>query len=258
MLTDSKIRNSVVAVLSILFLFLLAETIGEIKSFRFIGSSPTNQSIISVSGKGEVVAVPDIATFSLSVTEESLAVKQAQDSAAEKMNAIIAYLKKQGVSEKDIQTSGYNICPRYEYEKQATLYPSREGKRSLAAYVVTQSLQIKIRDLGNAGTIIGGIGELGATDVSGLSFTFDKDKELKREARDKAIVEAREQADKLARSLGVTLVRIVGYNENPGYPIYAMKAGMAYCMGGDAAPAPEIPVGAQKITSDVSITYEVK
>src|SRR3990167_6770358 len=105
MLDDEKVKKLVAITLGLLSLFLLAKTLGEFQSYRFIGSSPTQQSLISVSRKGEVVGIPDIATFSFSVTEESLVVKEAQDEAAKQINAVLDYLKKSGVAEKDITTS---------------------------------------------------------------------------------------------------------------------------------------------------------
>jgi uncharacterized protein len=261
MLENIKIQKAVFAVLIILAVFLLGKVFAEFGSLRYIGTNPEAQSIISVSGKGEVVAVPDIATFSFTVMEESLIVKEAQDEAAKATNAVLAYLKKNGVAERDIKTNGYNIYPRYEYIKQAaaSYYPQPVGRQTLAAYVVSQSISVKIRDLGNAGKILGGIGELGATNVSGLSFDFDKRDELMREARDKAIKDARAEAAKLAKSLGVRLVRVISYNEGGMYPIYTKTMAVeAYGMGGSAPVVPEVPVGGDKITSHVSVTYEVK
>ena len=262
MLDDHKIKKAAVVTLWLLALFLLAETLGEFQLYRFIGSSPSAQSLISVSGKGEVVGIPDIASFSFTVTEESLVVKDAQDEAARTANAILKYLKENGVAEKDITAAGYNIYPRYEYTNAARplMYPpTPEGKRTLAAYVVSQSVSVKVRALGDAGKLLAGIGEIGATNISGLSFDFDRRDELVREARDKAIKDARAEAAKLAKSLGVRLVRIISYNEGGGYPVYYAKAEAAFGRGGDAAATPpEIPVGEDKIVSNVSLTYEVK
>ena len=112
MFEDQKIKKSIVITLVLLSLFLLAQTIWEFQSYRFIGSSLAQQSLISVQGKGEVVGIPDIATFSFGVTEESLLVSEAQTESAKKINAILNYLKKNGVNEKDITNSGYNIYPR--------------------------------------------------------------------------------------------------------------------------------------------------
>lgn len=259
---DKKVRKAVLMTLGALSLFLVAQFVGKVQSYRFIGSSPSAQSLISVSGKGEVVGIPDIATFSFTVTEESLVVKEAQDEAAEKTNAILKYLKDNGISEKDIKNIGYNIYPRYEYSGVRTLMypPQPEGKQTLAAYVVSQSITVKVRTLGDAGKLLAGIGELGATNISGLSFDFDKRDELIRDARDKAIKDAREEAAKLAKSLGVRLVRITSYNEGGYYPMYA-RAEAAYGMGGDAVVSkstPQIPVGEDKIVSNVTITYEIK
>ena len=263
MFEDSKIKKSIVITLALLSLFLFTKVIGEVKAFRFIGSYPQGQSVISVTGKGEVVGIPDVATFSFGVTEESLLVSEAQNEAGKSINAIIDYLKKNGVSEKDITTSGYNIYPRYETDVRTmspALYPYPIGKQKLAAYVVTQTVTVKVRKLADAGKLLSGIGEQGATDISGLSFDFDKRDELAKEARDKAIKEARSEANKLAKSLGVDLVRIISYNDNGNYyPMYAKTMiAEAYGRGGDGAVPPEIPVGEDKIISNVTITYEVK
>lgn len=260
MFEDQKIRKSIVMTLMVLSLFLLAKFIGEVKAFRFIGSYPTGQSIISVNGKGEVVGIPDVATFSFGVTEESLVVNKAQDEAAKNVNAILDYLRKNGVAEKDVTTSGYNIYPRYEYSVVGSMYPYPNGKQKLVAYVVTQTVTVKVRKLEDAGKLLAGIGEQGATDISGLSFDFDKRDELVKEARDKAIKEARNEADKLAASLGVSLVRIVSYSDNGNYyPMYAKAYGAEMQADGrGGAVAPSIPVGEDKITANVTITYEVK
>jgi len=259
MLEDNKIKKSIIVTLALLSLFLLAQTIGEFQSYRFIGSFPSSPSQINVSGKGEVVGIPDIATFSFSVTEESLVVSKAQDEAAKQINAILDYLKKNGVSEKDITTSGYNIYPRYETDMKVapTPYPYPNGKQRLAAYVVTETITVKVRKLEDAGKLLSGIGEQGATNISGLSFDFDKRDALAKEARDKAIKEARDEAQKLAKSLGVKLVRIISYNENGNYyPMYG-KTMMAEADGRGGA-VPSIPIGEDKIVSNVTITYEVK
>jgi uncharacterized protein YggE len=123
---------------------------------------------------------------------------------------------------------------------------------------VSQSVSVKVRTIADAGKFLSGIGELGATNISGLSFDFDGRDELIKEARDKAIAEARAEAQKLAKSLGVRLVRLVSYSEG-GYPIpYYAKAEVAtFGRGGDGA-VPEIPVGEDKIISQVQLTYEIK
>lgn len=212
---------------------------------------------IVVSGKGELTVKPDIATISFSVMEENMDVSKASDAVNKKIASILASLKTNGVEEKDIKTTGYNIYPRYDYVT-SKVYPYG-GKQVLAGYDVTQSISLKIRDLTKAGKIVTDLGTLNVTDMSGLNFTNDKYDELVREARDAAIRDAREQAESLADSLGVRLGKIVNYSEG-GYspmPYYARDSvmGAAPMMAKSEA---VIPTGENKITSNVSVTYEIK
>lgn len=251
---DGGLKKAAKWAIILLAVFLLAKTVNEFKQYQFVGRDVPANSTISVSGTGEVVAVPDIATFSFSVTEESLSVEEAQKKSADSVNAIMSFLEKSNIAKKDIKTSGYNIYPRYEYSS-GTYYP--EGKRSLAAYVVSQSVEVKIRKIADAGKILGGIGELGATDVSGLAFGFDKDYSMKADARKEAVTKAKEQARVIARDLGVSLGRIVSYSENENYPIMYGRADVMTAKAMSSV-APEITPGENKIKSVVNLTYEIK
>lgn len=252
--------------LGVLALFLLAATFAEFKGIRFIGSGVNATNVISVSGSGEVFAVPDTATFSVTVQEEAKEVKIAQDAATKKNNDIIAYLKSGGVDAKDIQTTDYNVYPQYDYETSTSC---REGvpcppygRQVLRGFQVSQTLTVKVRDTQKAGDLLSGVGSRGASQVSGLSFTIDAQKALEAEARGKAIDDAHAKAETLAGQLGVALVRIVGFSEGGGGQIYYAKATMAMDSlgrgGAEAPPSPEIATGQNKIMSNVDVTYEIR
>jgi len=212
---------------------------------------------ITVSGKGEIVVKPDIATVSFGVSAENLDVSKAQTESSKKMNSIIDLLKKEGIAEKDIKTTNYNIYPKYDYIRAQLDYYG--GKQVLSGYVVSQTVEVKIRDISKAGTILSGVGEFGVTDVSGLSFTVDNQDSMKDQARDLAIKDAKTQAKVLAKGLGVRLVKITSFSENGNYPTYyGAEKSMAVGMGSADAIAPQILTGENKITSNVSITYEIK
>lgn len=251
--------------LGVLAVFLSVLTISQLKQYRFIGSGVTASNTISVSGMGEVFAVPDTATFTVSVREEGDTVAVAQDKATEKMNDIIDYVKKSGVEEKDVKTVSYNVNPKYEWEQADACRNGYcpPGKQKLVGFEVYQSLAIKVKDTKKAGELLSGVGSKGASDVSGLSFTVEDEDELKADAREMAIEEAQEKADALAKQLGVSVVRVVGFYEESGgyYPpvAYGMGGDMAVrTMAQEAKVAPELPVGENKITSNVSITYEIR
>jgi len=256
-LMGGHVGKTAVTVLALLAIFLFAKTVAEIKGWGLIGKDVAPQTTISVSGKGEVVTIPDTAKISFSVIGDKPNVADAQTKATEIGNEAVEFLKKSGVDEKDIKTTYYNISPRYDYINGAPNYYG--GKRVLAGYEVTQGFEVKIKKIGDSAKILGGLGDIGVQNVSGLTFSVDKEDELKLEARAKAIVDAKTQAEKLAKDLGVSLVRIVSFNEGGNYPIYYAKAA-TLGMGGDmeASRAPSVPTGENTITSNVTITYEIR
>lgn len=263
--TNYILKIAGAAALGLLALFLLVASIYGLKSVRYIGSGVSASNTINVAGEGEVFAVPDTATFSVTVQERAKVVATAQTAATKKANDIIAYLKGEGVDEKDIQTTEYNVNPEYEYTNGVcTSGYCQPGKQTLTGFLVTQTLSVKVKDTEQAGDLLSGVGSLGASQVSGLSFTIDDEEALQAEARDKAIADAEAKADELARALGVSIVRVVGFNENAYQPYYAYgRGGVAMDAANQEvmaakAPSPELPVGQNKITSNVNITYEIR
>ncbi len=246
----------------ILLLVIAICLIGKHKSAGYYNEKNPRPEI-TVTGKGEAVAVPNIATFSFSVTETAKTVKEAQDKATEKINKVIAYLKTANIADKDVQTQNYYINPQYDYVTASCIRPCTPGKQVLTGYQVTQTIVVKIRKTEEAGNILTGIGNLGVQNVSGLDLTVDNEEGEIAKARAKAIEDAKLKAQELAKQLGVHLVRITSFSEQgQGYPIYYSKVGLQVREGGAdvavANPAPEIPTGENKITSVVTITYEIR
>ena len=263
-LCEHKSTRFIISILVLFLVFFLSVKIAkDIKSYGYIGRDIPSQNTISVSGKGEIVAKADIATFTLIVLEESANVSEAQSRATKKINDIIKFLKDNGVGEKDIKTINYNIYPRYNYIKPKTdgSYEIIKNNRVLVGYEISQGIEVKVRKIDSAGTILSGIGNLGASNVSGLDFSIDEEEKLKKEARGLAIEDARENAKTLAKNLGVKLVRIINFSESGYFPVYYREKfsadAVSLGMGGDS-PTPEIPSGENKITSQVSIVYEIR
>ncbi len=216
---------------------------------------------INVSGKGEVVVKPDIAQFSFSVRGEGVDAATAQGKSAEVINAVTAYLKENGIEDRDVKTEGYNLNPKYKYETKPCLYGAYcpPGEQIPDGFEVYQSITVKVRDVNKAGTLLSGVGGKGATDISGLSFTVDDEEAQKTEARKLAIADAKAQADILAASLGVKIVKMISYYEDaPMMPMYGGARMDSMSAKAEMAPTPDIPTGENMTTSNVTITYEIK
>ncbi len=255
-----KITKHVPIVVIILGVFLGVQTLNALKEFRYIGDEGMPQNIITVVGKGEEFVIPDVATFTFGATEVGDDVKMAQDAVTKKIDVAINALRALGIEEKDIRTTDFNAYPKYEYNQVVCItYPCPGGNQELVGYEVSQMISVKVRNVDNAGVAIDAVTKSGISNVSGLSFTIDDEDEAKRTARQEAIRDAREKARELARDLDVKLVRIVNFSENNGgygMPYYAKAEIATDSVGGSRTPS--LPVGQNKIQSEVVITYEIR
>lgn len=260
---QSKLSKSLFVLVIILALYFGVKTIAEIKNYGNIPGGATAVNTISFDGKGEVSAAPDIAMVNFTIKESAPAVKDAQTKATTKETAVLAFLDKSGVEKKDIKTESYNSYPTYDYGTPCYGgygMPCRQAAPKVTGYEVTEYVSVKVRDLTKAGEIIQGIGAVGISEITGPNFSIENEDALKEQARQTAIDEAKAKAETLAKDLGVHLVRIVNFSENGNYPImYGAKAmATADSVGAVPAPAPALPTGETKITSNVTITYEIR
>lgn len=252
-------NNKLVLGIAVLFgLFLLATTAVKLKEYHFVGSGLNATNTITVSGTGKIDRSPDTAKISFSVMDEQKIVKSAQDSVSKKIDAITKDLKALGIEEKYIKTDSYNSYPQYDYPICTSYNCPKPNTPTIRGYQVTHSITVNVKDLDKVADVLGVLAKDGATNISGPNFGFEDDKAISREARDMAIADAKGEAQKLAKSLGVSLVRIVSFSENNGgYPITYARAEMAGNMTKDAV-APSLPIGDSTIESNVTLVYEIQ
>ena len=77
---------------------------------------------------------------------------------------------------------------------------------------------------------------------------------------EQAIEDAKEKAKVLSRDLGVRLGRVASFSESGNYYPYYATANLykAEDATQSSAPLPELPKGENTISSDVTITYEIR
>jgi uncharacterized protein YggE len=249
----------IIAIGVLLGLFLLVSTLVQVKSYRYVGSGLPASNVITVQGHGEVEKAPDTAKFSFTVQNEAKDTATAQDVVSKKVAQVKADLIAAGVEEKYISTDSYNSYPNYDYNNVRCVTNPCPPTQTLRGYIVSQNVKVSVKDLSKAETVAGILGKDGVTSINGPEFGFDDDNAVTDEARGKAIADAEDQASKLASQLGVHLVRIVSFSENGvgGSPISPM-AYDSKMMNQTAASAPTLPTGVHTVTSNVSISYEIR
>jgi uncharacterized protein YggE len=128
----------------------------------------------------------------------------------------------------------------------------------LTGYEVSQTILVKVRKTEDAGTILAKIGALKVENISGLDFVVDNIDVIEAQARDKAILDAKQKAEKLSKSLGINLSHIVNFYESGNTPIYAYAGVSLDAKMASPSVPPQIPTGENKIVSNVTITYEIR
>jgi len=251
----SVLVNVFLAVLIIFAAALTVSTIvgiqNKIKEGRYIGQEVETKNTLEVSGSGEVYSKPDLALISFAVVSEAKTVAEAMAQNSQKMNAVIAFVKNQGVEDKDLKTTTFSLRPRYEWREDLS------SQRQLVGYEAHQELEVKVREMEKIGRLIEGATAAGANQVGDLQFTIDNREELEREAREKAVKNAKDRAKELASLLGVNLARIINFSEESQAPrSYALESLAAVDMGKEAE-TPQIETGENKIEVTVNITYEI-
>lgn len=235
----------------VLSIFALAKTYTEIKSAKYIGLSSTIKDTLSVSSSGEVFKTPDIAKITVSSVKDEKTALSAQTKVSKIMNAAIDFLKVSGVAKKDIKTTAYNISPRYDY--------IRDQGRVFKGYEAKQTLEVKIRNLDSVGKILAGLTKVGVNTIGSVSYAIENEDAAKNEARSKAIAKAKKKAENLAGELGVNLVRLTSFSESwQGLPRFRGINFAPVTGSVETLPFPKVPMGENKVSITVNLTYEIK
>ncbi len=247
-----KLMLTLLGVLLVYGIFLVGTMVrNNIKKYDYIGKADRMERTLMVNGYGKINGNNDIAmtTIGFSNTDKDVAKAQAANKAV--MDKVFADLKKLGVADKDLQTN-YTIYPEYNY--------TQDKGQLLVGYRVNEQLTVKIRDLAKITEVLGLAGKYGANEVGGLSFTIDDPENLKEQAREKAIADARAKALVLAARLGVRLGGVISYNEYEGsndyYPLKAMSSIVAEGGGMSAAPA-QVAAGSKDVVMNVNVNFEI-
>jgi len=260
---DKKIKSTIKRISNVLILFLIILTvfIGIKAKNEFIKGGIIGEEIkntISVSGTGKIYAKPDLATISFSVVTEKETVEEALSENSSKMNDVISKMKEEGVKEEKLKTTSFNIRPRYEYRETTQEFYTPAGKRVLVGYEVSQTLETKTKELEKIGDLIDEATKAGANQVNSFNLSIENEGEFKKEAREKAIVAAKEKASNISNQLGVELTKIINFNEQTSFPRYNYAIEQEFAVKDSAKSiAPSIEGGENKIEVSVNITYQI-
>jgi uncharacterized protein YggE len=243
---QSSIRRSSLALAALALAVVPLELRAQEPSPVYV--QPSTPQIVT-SARGEIQATPDEATILFAVETRAATAAEAGARNARVQNAVLDTLRKMRFPANDIGTLGYSVQPEYRY-------PERGGEPTIVGYVARNSVRLKVRRIDQVGPAIDAALKAGANRVAGLNFESSKYDELRRQALQAAVRNARADAVAMATAAGGTLgdlIEIQSQMFDQPRPMVEMQ--MARGAAADAsAPTPIMP-GEQTVGVMVTVRW---
>lgn len=205
---------------------------------------------LNLSAYGETKVAPDMATISLGVVTDGKTAAEAMTANATRMAAVVASLKKSGIAERDIQTSGLNLNPQYRYEERQPPI--------LIGYQASNMVTITVRDLKRLGAAVDATVNAGANQVHGVSFGLLDRTAAENAAREAAVKSLAAKAELYARATGHRVGRLVTLSEGAAsYPVPPPMPMMARAQAVEFKADTSVSPGELNVRVDVTGLYEL-
>lgn len=180
-----------------------------------------NGTLLNVSSSAEATRIPDVARISVGVVTQAVDSNSALRANAQQMDKVMAAVKKSGIAERDVQTSGVNLNPQYKYEDNKA--------PQIVGYQASNTVNIKVRDISKLGQVLDTLAAQGANQINGPMFSIDQPEPVYNQARMDALKKAQVRAETYAKALNLRVVRIVSIDEtnNGGFqPMAVLSAAL--------------------------------
>lgn len=174
---------------------------------------------VTVRGEASLSVKPDLAAVTFGTISQGPQAAAALEANNQAMRKLFETVKAFGVSDKNVQTSGFHVSPRYEGGRS----------RRIVGYSVRNSVTVKLRDLSRIGEFIAKMAGQGANQFHGLRFIVEKTQERMDKLRKAAVRDAARKARILAESAGLKLGRAIQIVEGSAHvpsprPMFAERA----------------------------------
>jgi len=224
-----------------------------------VGNAPVSSTLqmiqtqpaLNLSATGEVKVAPDMATITFGVVTEAATAREAMALNATRMTQVATALRRAGIAERDIQTSGLNLQAQYDYVQ--------DQPPKLRGYQATNRVTVNINELTKVGTTADAVVAAGVNQIDGIAFGLKDPKTAEDQARRLAVQALQAKARLYAEALGVQLGGIRSLNEGGGYtpqppmPVFAMAR-----MQSAGAESTPVSAGELSVKIDITGVYDIR
>jgi uncharacterized protein len=206
---------------------------------------------LNLGAYGETKVAPDMATINFAVVTEAATAQEAMRENARRMSEVMAALRRSGIAERDVQTSGLNLNPQYRYEENQ---PPR-----LTGYQATNQVTVTVNDLARLGPSVDAVVGAGVNQIGGVGFGLKDPAAAENAARQAAVRALQAKAYLYAGAVNLKVKRLVSLTEGTSFtapPPMPMARMAAMEMAADAKTS--VSPGELRVRVDVSGTYELE
>ena len=213
-------------------------------------SAPPAPTTLTLQVEGRVTRTPDVAEVSGGVVSTAPTASAAMAENAQKMNAVVAAVRKAGVAERDIQTAGLSLQPQFRYENNQSPV--------LTGYQASNTVNLRVRNVADTGKLLDALVAVGANQIGGPNFRLDDDAAALDEARQAAVRTAKARAELYAKATGLRIKRLLTLAESSGIepgPRPMMARAMAMDSAKESAP---VEPGEVALTINLTTVFELE
>lgn len=156
---------------------------------------------VNVTGSAEIKVAPDEIMLDVGVESRHPQLDQAKRANDESVASALAFLKRSGVADKDVQTDFVSIEPQYGHDDSSRSALER-SRRVPVLYVVRKSIGIRLTRVEAFEPVLSGLLGNGVQYIHGIEFRTSQLRKHRDAARALAVRAAREKADALTSELG--------------------------------------------------------
>ena len=218
-------------------------------------ASAQGEGKIRIIGRATVEVPPDHVTVRVGVSSKAPTPTAALDRNSAIARKIIDFAKKFGVDVNEIQTEAVNLSETMKSVRD----PDGSMRHVPDGYAAINTVRVKLSELSRLGTFMREVLDQGATNIGGVQFGLSNPEPLMDETRQKAVQDARRQAEQLAAAAGTKLLRVKEINHPPRVEM-RMADGAAADMPVRRVPRMAVPIeaGTLQIGAEVEIIWALE
>ena len=206
---------------------------------------------IGVSGQGEVRAEPDRATVTLGVESRKPKLEDARAAVAKTVDAVLKLTRELKIDPKQVRSTRINVQPEYNWGA------NNANERTLIGYLVSRQVEVELHDLEKLGQLLERATDLGVNQMGDPRLDSSKRQDLVREALAKAVVDARQNAEVIAKAAGARLGNARTINANTEFTQAPQPMVRAMAMEAKAAGGAPYQSGEMTFNATVNVQYDL-